>query len=90
MNAISFGISGGPDGLVVLLLILPTVFWIWTIVDCSKHESAEGSDRLVWLIVIILIGIIGSLTYCFVRRPARIREHRLQTDGEDDSKNALC
>ncbi len=74
MNTMAIGIPEGAELVyLLLLLVLPAIFWIWTIVDCAMREP-EGNDKLVWLIVIVLIGIIGSLIYCLVRRPARIRE----------------
>lgn len=46
-------------------------FWLWTLIDCLKNESAEGNDKLIWILVIVLAGWIGSLVYLFVRRPQR-------------------
>ncbi len=81
MNTMAIGIPEGAELVyLLLLLVLPAIFWIWTIVDCVMHEP-EGNDKLVWLIVIVLIGIIGSLIYCLVRRPARIREQEQDTAG---------
>ena len=48
-------------------------FWIWMIVDCVKHESSQGNDKLVWLVIIVATKFIGALIYYFVRRPERIR-----------------
>ena len=47
--------------------------WIWMLVDCLKHESAEGNDKLIWVLVIVLTNWIGALIYFFVRRPERKR-----------------
>ena len=47
------------------------IFWIWTLVDCATNEPAEGNDKLVWLLVIILLGWIGALVYLLARRPTR-------------------
>lgn len=51
-----------------------TVFWIWMLVDCAKHEPREGNDRIVWVLVIALTHFVGALIYFFARRPDRIRE----------------
>jgi hypothetical protein len=50
------------------------VLWIWTIVDCATREPKEGNERLIWILIIVLTGWIGSLIYVFVRRPQRVRE----------------
>jgi hypothetical protein len=49
------------------------VFWIWTIVDCASNEPSEGNDKLIWILVILFVGIIGSIIYVAVRRPERRR-----------------
>lgn len=50
-----------------------TIFWIWMIIDCATKEP-EGSDKIVWIVVIVLGHFIGSLIYFFVRRPTRMQQ----------------
>ncbi len=59
----------GFDGIAVFI----TIFWLFTLVDCVTKESSEGNDKLVWTLIILLIPLIGSLLYYFVRRPERIK-----------------
>lgn len=54
--------------------ILGTIFWIWIIVDCATNEPSEGNDKLIWILVVILAGLIGAAIYYFVRRPERINK----------------
>ncbi len=49
-----------------------TIFWIWMLIDCATKESNEGSDKIVWIIIILLAHLLGALIYFFVRRPKRI------------------
>ena len=56
---------------IVGLLGLFTIFWIWTIIDCVSKEPSEGNDKLIWILIIIFTGWIGSLIYCIIRRPSR-------------------
>ncbi len=48
-------------------------FWIWMLVDCIKHESSEGNDKIVWVIIIVATKLIGAIVYYFARRPQRMR-----------------
>jgi nitrate reductase gamma subunit len=58
--------------LVVLLIVAGgTAFWIWMIVDCVTQEPPERSDKLAWLLIILLTHVVGALIYYFVRRPQR-------------------
>ena len=36
-------------------------FWIWTLIDCVRNEPQQGNDRMVWILVIALVGWIGAL-----------------------------
>lgn len=47
-------------------------FWVWMIIDCATREPAEGNERLIWILIIVLAHWIGALIYYFVRRPKRI------------------
>ncbi|MBN2310846.1 MAG: PLDc_N domain-containing protein [Candidatus Hydrogenedentes bacterium] len=57
------------------LIVGTTVFWVWMIVDCASNEPAEGNDRLVWILIIVLTHWLGALIYFFARRPARIQQY---------------
>jgi hypothetical protein len=51
-----------------LLVLVSTVFWIWMIVDCVTSRSLTGSDKIVWLLVIIFLHFVGALIYYLVGR----------------------
>jgi nitrate reductase gamma subunit len=63
-------------GVMFLLLVLGAfVFWIRMIIDCATKEPDTGSDKLVWILIILFMHIIGALIYYFVRlRPRRFAE----------------
>lgn len=49
----------------VLILSL-FIFWVWTIVDVAKRDFKNSNERLVWLLLIILLGFVPSLVYYIV------------------------
>jgi hypothetical protein len=49
------------------------ILWVWMLVECVTREPSEGNDKIVWLLIILLLGWIGALVYFFARRPERIR-----------------
>ena len=65
-------------GLVILAIaaffILQLVMWIWMLVDCLKNEPSTGNDKVIWVLLMVFLGIIGSLLYYFIRRPQRIEQ----------------
>ena len=60
-------------GLIFFALWLAAiVFWIICIVEVVKipdHQfKAAGTEKIIWLLVVILLGIIGALVWRFVKR----------------------
>ena len=50
-------------------------FWIWTLVDCIKHEPVDGTNKkVVWVVIIAACGFLGAVAYHFFRRPQRLRD----------------
>lgn len=58
----------------VLFFVLQLVMWVWMLVDCLKNESSEGNDKVIWILLMVFLGIIGSVLYYFIRRPQRIQQ----------------
>lgn len=67
----------------LVLLIIPffllvglamLAVWVWVLVDCATKEPSEGNDKIVWILVIVLTGILGAIIYVFARRPKRIAD----------------
>jgi hypothetical protein len=59
---------------VLFIYTISFILWTWTLIDCLKYETDNGSTRFVWAIVIIITYMIGALLYYIVRRPKRIVE----------------
>jgi prolipoprotein diacylglyceryltransferase len=51
--------------LILTLAVLLTAFWIWMIVDCAKRTFKNDNDKVIWILVIVLAGIIGAIIYYF-------------------------
>ena len=59
--------------IVALAFVLALIgFWIYTIVEISKSKFNDDSAKIVWLLVVILIGILGSLIYWIFGRANRV------------------
>jgi len=46
--------------------ILLTIFWIFMIVDVVQRKFKNDSDRLVWILIVVLANWIGAAVYYFV------------------------
>ncbi len=52
--------------LIFAAVILGIIFWIFMLVDAAKREFQNPNDKVVWILVIALVGIIGAAIYYFV------------------------
>jgi hypothetical protein len=62
----------GMAGLVIVFWIiglLATVFWIWMLIDVLTSPM-EGTEKIVWLLVVLFLHLLGALIYFFVKRSA--------------------
>jgi len=60
---------------VALIGLAVVGLWIWMIVEVATKEPAEDPDRLMWLLIVLLLGWVGGLVYLIVRRPVRIQKY---------------
>jgi len=49
------------------------VFWLAMLIDCATNEK-DNSERLLWVLIIILTNWVGALIYLLARRPLRIKQ----------------
>jgi hypothetical protein len=52
----------------VILFLATSVFWIWMLVDCALNPSLTGTDKVVWVLVILFLHFVGALIYFLVGR----------------------
>ena len=63
MPLFGFLIIGG-----AFLGLLEIIFQIWMLVDAIQNPRLEGSQRIVWVLVIILMPCLGPVLYFAVGR----------------------
>jgi hypothetical protein len=51
-----------------ILGILALVFWIWMLIDAIQNPGLSGSQRVVWVLVILFLNLLGALIYLLAGR----------------------
>jgi hypothetical protein len=59
----AFGIVGGLIGLALF------VFWVIQIVDVVRRDFPEQNTKIIWVLVVILLGWVGAAIYLFAGKP---------------------
>lgn len=54
---------------VMLFSLASFAFWIWMLVDCANNTPSKDNLKLIWILVIVFTGLVGTLVYFFVQRP---------------------
>jgi hypothetical protein len=60
--------AGGCGLMGLAFLILSSVFWFWMMLDCATNPALSGTDKVVWLLVIIFLHFLGAIIYYLVGR----------------------
>jgi len=68
-NLLFLGGLGGFE--IIFIILLPIVLWIWALVDCLK-SNFESTNKLIWVVVIILLPVLGPILYFLVGRSQRL------------------
>lgn len=58
--------------LFVVVMVAGLAFWIWALVDAIRvpdDSLYKSGTKLVWVLVIVLVGFIGAIIYVAVGRP---------------------
>jgi cytochrome c oxidase assembly factor CtaG len=54
----------------LVAVVLAFVFWIWMLIDAIKNPRLDGTQRIVWVLVIIFLHALGALIYFLAGRSA--------------------
>lgn len=47
----------------LLLFLLPILLCVWALVDILKSKFKDDTTKIIWVIIVILLPILGSILY---------------------------
>ena len=70
-------VAGGETatGLLIILAIVGLVslgLWIWSLVHCIRNKQLTNNNRIIGIILIVFLGLLGSLFYPFLPREKQL------------------
>ena len=69
----------------LLVALASFVVWVWSIIDAAKRDDTEwaaaGKNKVLWIVLIALLGVLASLVYLVAARPALKEAARKQRSG---------
>ena len=55
---------------IIVLAILAFIFWILMLVNVATAKN-KGDWKVIWILIVVLLGIIGAIIYYFVGKKER-------------------
>ena len=52
----------------VILALAAIVFWVLMLIDCLQNPRLTGTERLIWVLVLIFLHLLGALLYLLIGR----------------------
>lgn len=55
-------------GIGISVAVVLGVYWLWMLVDCMKNPKITGTEKAVWVLIVLCFNWIGGLVYYFTVR----------------------
>lgn len=52
----------------MLIGLAAFAFWVWVLIDAIQNPRLDSNERLIWIVVIVLTGVLGAVIYLIVGR----------------------
>lgn len=63
-----FLLGGGMMLVMIILGLAALALWIWALVDAIKNRALSDTERIIWVLVILLTNWLGAVLYLLVGR----------------------
>jgi ABC-type transport system involved in cytochrome c biogenesis permease subunit len=62
------GLAAGVLGVILLVGVVFFGLWIWSLIHCITNKQLSDNNRIIGIILIVVLGLLGSLVYLFLPR----------------------
>ena len=50
----------------LMFVVLLFFFWISALVDLLQNTAIQGTEKIVWVLVVIFLNVLGAILYFFI------------------------
>ena len=54
--------------LIIILLVLILIIWFWAIIDINRFRFSSQKANTIWLLIVFLFPLVGSILYFKLKR----------------------
>jgi uncharacterized RDD family membrane protein YckC len=58
----------GAGAVAVVFAILASIFWLWMLIDCLMNPRLQGTEKIVWVLVVLFLHLLGAVIYFAIGR----------------------
>ena len=70
--------------LFMIVALIGFIFWVWMLIDCVRREFSGNNDKIIWIVVILLLGWLGALIYLIAgRKKGTLSNNNLTQEQKD-------
>ena len=69
-----FGMFGFGMLFMFLFWIASIVLWISALIDILKSDFRGGSDKIVWLLVVVFLPLLGAILYFTIGKNQKVNK----------------
>ena len=65
-DQVAAGLGIGIIIFAIFVGVVSTGLWIWSLIHCIRNRHLADNNRIIGIVLIILLGLLGSLIYLFL------------------------
>lgn len=69
---LTFGLFSIQIIIFLFIIILPTLLWIFALIDILKSDFKDDVNKIIWVLIVILLPILGSILYFILGKTHKI------------------
>jgi uncharacterized RDD family membrane protein YckC len=58
----------GAGTVAIVFAILASIFWLWMLIDCLMNPRLQGTEKIVWVLVVLFLHLLGAVIYFVIGR----------------------
>ena len=55
-----------------LIGLLCLILWVWALVDIINRRFSDDTTKIVWILVVILLPLLGTILYYVIGREQKL------------------
>lgn len=76
------GMPGGGEIFVILFVVFCLILPFVAIIDIASNKSMDGSNKLLWVVIVVFAPLIGSVIYFLIgKKKAEKKESKPESDN---------